>query len=114
MLKYEGCDGKTYKQQVDNDVKPSDKFFLTDKCDGHKPVWASGAMLMLGFQCRCDNEVEAHTPKPPKYMPRNMPKQQNPDDCPCTPAKKNNHLEYSQVKTQFVKSCGEAKKLQKH
>ncbi len=32
MLKYEGCDGKTYKLQVDNVMKPSDKFFLTDKC----------------------------------------------------------------------------------
>ncbi len=53
MLKYEGCDGKTYKQQVDNDAKPSLKFFLTDKCfAGHKPVWASGAVLMLGFQLR--------------------------------------------------------------
>jgi len=28
MLKYEGCDGNTYKQQVDNDVKQSLKFCL--------------------------------------------------------------------------------------
>ena len=53
MEKWSEEDGKTYKQQVDNDVKPSLKFFLTDKCfAGHKPVWASGAVLMLGFQLR--------------------------------------------------------------